>query len=113
MSKLFALVLLAMLAGCVTIPEDQLKPPKILQQNITEAPVAAPVALPAAPAPNVTLPPAQNASLAPLPKVSQVTHQTVQRNSSKPNIPSQASWSIEPLQIEEGQTMRVVVQKAK
>jgi uncharacterized lipoprotein YajG len=109
MKQLFALVLLAMLAGCVTIPEDQLKPPKVLeQQNITETPVAEPVALPAAPVPNVTLPPAQNTSLAPLPKVSQVIHQTVQQNSS----PSQ-SWSTEPLQIEEGQTMHIVVQKTK
>ncbi len=110
MKQLFALVLLAMLAGCVTIPEDQLKPPKILTQNITEVPAAEPVALPAAPVPNVTLPPAQNTSLAPLPKVSQVIHQTVQQNSSP--SPSQ-SWSTEPLQIEEGQTMHIVVQKTK
>ena len=116
MKKLIALVLLLLAAAaCVQIPEEELKPPAHQeaqpQQNITEV-VAPPVALPPA---NVTLP-MQNVSnaLAPLPKTNASTITRPSTTTAKNNsLPKTSGWTTEPLQIQEGETMRIVLQKPK
>jgi len=108
--KWFALIaVLALLAGCVQIPEAPAQPaPEQKEEAPAPQETVTPVEQP--PAPNGTQPlaplPAENKTTTVLPKAAVNT--TLSSNSTT----SKASgWTTEPLQIEEGETLRVVLKK--
>jgi hypothetical protein len=120
MKRLLATIaLLALIAGCVNIPDEQLKPIELPQENAAPAPEAqepAPVANESTtePLPLAPLPVNKTSKPAVMPKSTVVNSSstaptTTQLKAGKANVPT--TWTTEPLSIAEGETKIIYVSK--
>lgn len=120
MKRLLATIaLLALIAGCVNIPEEQLKPVELPQEDTAAAPEATEPAAnesAAEPLPLAPLPTNKTSKPAIMPKATVVnssptTQATAPMKAGKANVPT--TWTTEALSIEEGETKIVYVVQPK
>lgn len=117
MKRLLAMIaLLALIAGCVNIPEEQLKPVELPQDDTAASEAQEPAANATEPLPLAPLPTNTTSKPAMMPKATVVNSSstaptTTQLKAGKANVPT--TWTTEALSIEEGETKIVYVSQPK